>query len=392
VQRSIPAPADGVAVDPTVPRTLAYEAALDGLRGISIIAVVLFHACATSSLTGWFRGGALGVSVFFTLSGFLITTVLLREAEAHGRVDLRRFWTRRIRRLAPASLTVVAGVVILGRTALFDVGAREAAATVWSWANWNIVARGDAGLLRTVLGPLGPTWSLAVEEQFYVALALVVALCTRSRHMRRALAVTFVLVTVATVAVALLASDWHPRLEFGTDARAAELAIGGLLALGVSRWGRLLRERTHWVDVVAIGALVGLVVLFLTADYTPPWLLRGGFAGVALVSSAVIVGALAHGAVSRLLSATPLVEIGRWSYSIYLVHWPVFLALTEDRVGINAWGLVAVKCASAAVAGLLLHLAVEQPVRRARPTLLAPTIAAWVVASAAVTLLAVVVA
>jgi peptidoglycan/LPS O-acetylase OafA/YrhL len=286
----------------------------------------------------------------------------------------------------------VAAVVLLGRTPLFDVGAREAAATLWSWANWNIVASGDAGLLRTVLGPLGPTWSLAVEEQFYVALAVVVALCTRTRHTRRALAVTFGVVAVASIALAPLVSDWHPRLEFGTDVRAAELAVGGLLALAVSRWGALLRTRTRSVDVVATLALGVLVVLFLFADYTPPWLLRGGFSGVAVVSSVVIVGALARGGVSRALSAAWLVSIGRWSYSIYLVHWPVFLALSEDRLGFDSRGLVVIKCAAAAAVGVVLHVAVEQPVRRARPTLLVPTVLVWLAASAAVTLLAVAIA
>jgi len=371
VQRSIPTPAEGATVDPSAPRTLAYEPALDGLRGISIIAVVLFHACATSGLPDWFRGGALGVSVFFTLSGFLITTVLVREVEATGRVNLRRFWARRIRRLVPASLAVVAAVVVLSWTTdLYEVRAREVAATVASFANWNIVAGGDDGLLRTVLGPLGPTWSLSVEEQFYVALALVVVLFTKAQRPQRALAAVFGVVVAASLVLSNVVSDWHPRLEFGTDVRAAELAVGGLLALAVTRWGARLRDRRGLADVIGAVGLVVLAVLFMTADYTPPWLLRGGFSAVAVMSSSVIVGALAHRGVSRLLSNPPLVAIGRWSYSIYLVHWPLFLALSEERVGVGSWVLVAVKCAAAALMGFALHVLVEQPFRCLRnPTL-----------------------
>jgi peptidoglycan/LPS O-acetylase OafA/YrhL len=389
VQPAAAAPADGVPLtDPTVQRTLAYEPALDGLRGVSIAAVTLFHACATSSLAGWFRGGALGVSVFFTLSGFLITTVLLREAAVRRRVDLRRFWGRRIRRLAPASLAVVVAVVLLGRTALFDVGAREAAATVWSSTNWNVVAEGQRGLLRTIVGPLGPTWSLAVEEQFYVALAVVVAVCVRRSRPQRALAVVFAGVVCVSIGLANVVSDWHPRLEFGTDVRAAELAAGGLLALAVSRWGERIR-RGRMVDAIGLVALLGLAVLFLTADYTPPWLLRGGFAAVAVVSAAAIGGALAGGRTAALLATVPLVAVGRWSYSLYLVHWPVFLALTEARVGIDGWGLVVVKCAAATAIAFALHVVVEQPLRHARNQRLGPTVVAWLAASAAVTALAV---
>jgi peptidoglycan/LPS O-acetylase OafA/YrhL len=390
VPRSAPARADGAAlVDPATPHTLSYEPGLDGLRGVAIAAVALFHACATSSLPSWFRGGALGVSVFFTLSGFLITTVLLREASLRGRIDMRRFWARRIRRLAPASLTVVAVVVLIARTPLFDVRAQEAIATVWSVANWNAVAEGGDGLIRTIVGPLGPTWSLAAEEQFYVALAAVVWLCLRARRARGALAVVFLSVVALSLTAANVASDWHPRLEFGTDVRAAELAVGGLLALAVTRWGERIRGRRTTLDAVGIVALAALAVLFLTADYSPPWLLRGGFTAVAVVSAAAIAGMLAQGRAARLLAAAPIVAVGRWSYSIYLVHWPVFLALDDDRVGVGGVRLVVVKCVAALVAGYALHVLVEQPFRRARDPALARTVIAWLAVSAAITMMAI---
>ena len=161
-------------------RTIAYEPAIDGLRALSIGGVLLFHACATSSLTGWFRGGNLGVSVFFTLSGFLITTLLVTELDRDGRIGLRRFWTRRIRRLVPASLVVVTAVTVLSATSWFDLRRSDALAATWSVTNWHVIVGGQERLLQTIVGPLGPTWSLAVEEQFYVLLAIGVWLASRT--------------------------------------------------------------------------------------------------------------------------------------------------------------------------------------------------------------------
>jgi peptidoglycan/LPS O-acetylase OafA/YrhL len=374
-------------------RTIPYEPALDGVRGVSIVAVMAFHACATSGLDGWFRGGNLGVSVFFTLSGFLITSILVTELQHTGRLDLARFWTRRIRRLVPASLTVVLLVVLLSRTALFSARADDAAAATWSFTNWHVIIAGQDQLLRTIVGPLGPTWSLAVEEQFYVLLALGVAVASRTFRPQRSLAIGFGATVVCSVLLANVVSDWHPRLEFGTDVRAAELAIGGLLALVVASPASRVSKRlaalpTVHADMVGVAALATLVGLFLFADYSPPWLLRGGFTIVALTTSAAIISVRAHGRVSSGLAARPLVAVGRWSYALYLVHWPVFLALTADRVGFDGIPLVAVKVAVAFALALVLHHLVEQPVRRSAPQRASLTIGAWLTSSAAVTILA----
>ncbi|MEI8240379.1 MAG: acyltransferase [Actinomycetota bacterium] len=367
-------------------RTIPYEPGVDGLRAVSILAVLLFHACASSNLSGWFRGGGLGVSVFFTLSGFLISTLLVTERSAEGRVDLGRFWGRRIRRLVPASLTVVAAVVLLSRTSWFAVRTSDAVAAVWSFTNWHVIAGGQARLLQTIVGPLGPTWSLAVEEQFYVLLAVVVVLTGFARRPDRVLAATLVALGLGSVVLANLVSDWQPRLEFGTDVRAGELAVGGLLALLV-RHRRAVLERRSVLDLAGALALVALVVLFLGADYQPPWLLRGGFVLVALVTSTLVVAVLSHGAMHRVLSNGVLVRVGTWSYALYLVHWPIFLVLSPDRVGFDGVGLVAVKVAVAFVVAVTLHLVVEQPLRR---RVVAPSTAVlgWLAMSAVVTMAA----
>jgi peptidoglycan/LPS O-acetylase OafA/YrhL len=365
----------------TSQRRLPYQPALDGLRAVAVAGVLLFHAFAASGHPGWFRGGNLGVSVFFTLSGYLITALLLGEGHATGPVRLGQFWMRRIRRLVPAATAVVAGVLLLDRLGLVTTRASDVLAALWSVTNWHIIRAGDDELLGTVLGPFGPTWSLAVEEQAYVVLALLAWLACRLNRLRPVL-VTGAAVSVAlSLATAWSAGDWSPRIEFGMDARAAEIAIGALLAVALERSPNVL-ERFHR-PVAAIGSAAGavLLVLFLVADYSPPWLLRGGFVGVACCSAAVIAASLVDTPVRRLLSRRPLVVTGTASYSLYLVHWPVYLVLDAERTGASGMTLVALRLVAAAVAAVLLHLAVEQPMRAATASNRAVVIA-WLASTA----------
>jgi peptidoglycan/LPS O-acetylase OafA/YrhL len=354
---------------------------------VSIVGVLLFHACASSNLAGWFRGGNLGVSVFFTLSGFLITSLLVTERTSTGRVDLGRFWGRRIRRLVPASLTVVLAVVLLSRTSWLSARTSDAVAAVWSFTNWHVIVGGQAKLLQTIVGPLGPTWSLAVEEQFYVLLVVVVVGTRFARRPDRALGVVLALIGVMSIVLANVVSNWQPRLEFGTDVRAAELAVGGLLALLV-RYRRELLQPSRLLDLAGAVAAAVLFALFMLADYDPPWLLRGGFTVVALVTATLVASVLSHGSMHRMLSVRPLVRIGTWSYSLYLVHWPIFLVLNPDRVGFDGIGLVLVKVAAAFVVAVGVHAAIEQPLRR-RDVAPRTAVFAWLMASGVVSVLAV---
>lgn len=386
-----------VLVAPETGRTLAYEPGLDGLRAVSIVGVLLFHGAATSGLDGWFRGGNLGVSVFFTLSGFLITTLLLTEHERAGSIDMGRFWTRRIRRLAPASLTVVVTVTLLSAMSAmsamsawswFDLRRADAWAATWSVTNWHVIAGGEGRLLQTIVGPLGPTWSLAVEEQFYVLLAIGIWAASRRRRPAVAVAVGAVAVVVLSVLLANTVSSWSPRLEFGTDVRAGELAVGCLLAVVVRRRRDGLAARASGLDLVGAVGLVAIAMLFTTAG-TAPWLLRGGHVALSLVWAAVITAVLAHGRVAAWLSWAPMVQVGRWSYSLYLVHWPVFLVLTPDRTRVDGVPLVVLKVAVAGVLAVALHRLIEQPVRRWQAPV-SSTVLAWLAASGAASLLALV--
>lgn len=370
-------------------RFLAYEPALDGLRGVAIAGVLAFHAFAASGIDA-VRGGFLGVSLFFTLSGFLITSLLLREREATGGNDLRRFWARRIRRLAPAALVVVAAVVVLsGPFDVLHARTADAVAATWSVTNWHIIVAGQGLILQTVVGPLGPTWSLAVEEQFYVGLVALVVVAMMTRAPRRVLAGACVLGWAVPMLLTNLVTGWHPSLEFGTWARAPELFAGVALALWVTG-----RRPPRWSpragDAAAGAGVVVLAGLMLFVNYDPPWLLRGGYGLVALVSAATLLGAMAHGRVASALSNRPLVALGTVSYSLYLVHWPTILVLDADRTGLHGWVLAVVRILASLAVAVVLHVAVERPIRRLR-TPWWPTFAAWLGAGAVLTVAAIVV-
>lgn len=344
-----------------------YHPALDGLRAVAVICVVLFHAGATSGLADIAPGGFIGVSVFFTLSGYLVTTVLLREIADTGGLDVRRFWARRIRRLAPASLTVVIGAVVLAP--LFWTGFRwvDAAAGAFGYTNWHVIASGEGQLLRTIVGPLGPFWSLAVEEQFYAILTLAVLVAIRMRRPVRTLSIMVAAGWCGSFLVQLLVSGPQFRLEFGTDARGTELLTGCGLALMLHVRPQALRQSASWLVPAGAAGFVAMLALASSTGYDPPWLLRGGYAAVSVVSAVLVASLLLPGPLARTLAAAPFVAVGRMSYSWYVIHWPVILIMTSDRIGLDGWPLLAAKVIASSVAAAVLHLAIEQPLR-AKPT------------------------
>lgn len=369
-------------------RTSRHSPALDGLRGLCITAVLLYHL----DPAGRFEGGYLGVSVFFTLSGFLITRNLIEELQTTGRVDVIRFWAKRVQRLAPAALAATLLVIVMTRLSergwsAHDIS-RHAIATTWSAMNWNIIDIGRTNVL-SLLGPLGPMWSLAVEEQFYVIIAFVFAIL-RGPHAIRNLTVLLACVCVGSVVVAAMLGGYEPRLEFGTDTRAAELAIGALLAVLVDRRPDVLTSSVvakRWAGLVALGVLCAL---FLGGWSARSWLLDGWLCAVALLSATVIVALLTGGPMAAAAAWSPVVWLGRISYSLYLVHWPIIL-ITHDpflgQSGLVAQALRVLLCLGAAIA---LHVLVERPVRRVSS---APgrTLGWWAVSSVAVTVVAVLV-
>lgn len=343
-----------------------YHPALDGLRAVAVIAVVLYHAGATTDSVDLAPGGFLGVSVFFTLSGYLVTTVLLRDLRADGRIDIGRFWVRRVRRLVPASLMVVIVVALLAPAFWSGFRVSDALAAVFGSTNWYVIVSGEDALLRTIVGPLGPYWSLAVEEQFYVLLSLTFLVAARTSTPLRLLRWAVGLGWVGSLAAQVAISDPQFRVEFGTDTRGSELLAGCALALVLHERPAVLDRLRRVLPAVGIVAMAAVVGLVGTTDYEPPWLLEGGFAALSVLNAALVASLLRPGLLTFVLAWRPAVVVGRMSYSWYVIHWPVILILTADRTGVDGWALVALKIAASSAAAAALHLLVEQRFRYGR--------------------------
>ena len=333
------APAETSAALPTAPgpgmRLLGHTPALDGLRGVAWACVFVTHA----GILTWLAGGQTAMFVFFGLSGFLITSLVVNELSVRGRVSLRRFFGRRVRRLAPALLVFLA--VWLAVVAVFGdhpwirsiPGGTPGMAEPFNVALEGVVA-GAAyltnwfGILHVFTGyvPLGHLWSLAVEEQIYLVWAplLLVLLLWRRRA---AVTVALVLSVVSLAEVFALELDNHgyggDRMYMGTDTRAAAFLIGGALAItwahgGLSRW---TRRRPNAVLTAAALALLATAVVWMQSG-DGPWRYSLTWAA-ATVGGPLLVLALmtGGGAVARLLSGTVVTYLGRRSYALYLWHY-----------------------------------------------------------------------
>lgn len=339
---------------------------LDGLRGLAVAAVVVFHL--------WPRilpGGFIGVSVFFTLSGFLITRGLLTEIGRSGTFGLRSFWARRLRRLWPASAATLALVALvwLGFGWMTRSISLDVIASFLQVANWRFLASGKA-YGATELSPVAHFWSLAIEEQLYVA---VPVLLWFTRRRRSAMALAFAgLILISLVATVLSGGD-AVVVYYSTVTRAAELAAGGLLAVLMHRRATVAVDRAedHRADRL-LGALGGVAIIVLatltvrTSLGTEAYY-HGGLSAIAILSVLAIVGAIRSKPLTRMLSVRPLVWLGAISYGVYLLHWPIRVALTHT--GLPGWSQPWITLATTlAVAPISLRL-FEDPIRLGRVTL-----------------------
>jgi peptidoglycan/LPS O-acetylase OafA/YrhL/lysophospholipase L1-like esterase len=314
---------------------MGYVAELDGLRALAIVLVLAFHGGWS-----WMSGGYVGVSFFFTLSGFLVTGLLLDEFEQHGRIDIRRFLLRRMRRLLPASLACLSAVAVLGTFGAFgsqpDLG-RDLIGATTQLANWFALA-GDTSYAEQVLGarsPLDHFWSLSIEEQFYWTWPFAVGFVVK----RAQIVTSVVIATVVAFAVAIwIAKAFGPDAAYwATPARAGEVLVGASLAVFIRR------ERPLATSVTGTIGVIGLSIVLWAAI---TWPARGGPAYngwlpfFAIASAALIFGAQRGDRSSTLRSVLrmpPLVGLGRISYGVYLYHWPVFL-LVDRHLGHSVTG------------------------------------------------------
>ncbi|HET9094466.1 MAG TPA: acyltransferase family protein [Solirubrobacteraceae bacterium] len=348
---------------------LPYQPGLDGLRALAVAGVFLYHAGVA-----WMPGGFLGVDLFFVLSGYLITSLLLREFSVHGTIDLLAFWGRRARRLFPAVGVVILfamlAALILARDDLGRTRADALSAIVYL-TNWHEIvashsyfnAFGRPSLLQHL-------WSLAVEEQFYLLWPLVLLGGLRRLHPRTMLVLTGAL---AVGSCLLMWWGYSPsgdpsRLYYGTDTRAFTLLIGAMLAFVWPGAQRALRRRargTALIDAAGVAALVGVLVLFVTLPDYQPWLYRGGFLLMALLG-AVLVASASHepGWLGTGLGWMPLRWLGARSYGIYLWHWPI-MELTRPGVDVPLHGppLILAQAILTTGAAALSYRYIEMPFR-----------------------------
>lgn len=349
---------------------LGYLPALDGLRALAVLAVLFYHADVL-----WLPGGFLGVEVFFVVSGYLITSLLLSEYRANNSVSLLQFWKRRARRLLPALFALLIVVMVYAVICLPDEVASLRADVLASFAyvtNWYLIAAnqsyfevmGRPSLLRHL-------WSLAVEEQFYLLWPLLFAFLLIQLKSRTAMLLLMLGATASALWMgALFQPDTDPsRIYYGTDTRAAGLLIGAALAFVVTR-GQEIRVSLvrRWlldgVGIVALGALVAGTLLMSEFD---PFLYQGGMLLVSAFTALVIASAIAPQSpiLGALLGFSVLRWIGLRSYSLYLWHWPVFM-VTRPQLDTTLEGtplLVARFAITFALAELSYRL-IETPIRK----------------------------
>lgn len=333
-------------------------------------------------------GGFLGVDVFFVLSGFLITSLLLDELANRGRIALADFWIRRARRLLPALIVMVLAVVAVRSHFPTEAVAtlRDDAVAAFFWAaNWAFVAQQtDYFSQGSPPSPLQHTWSLAVEEQYYLLwplLVIAVAAVLGARARWGVFALATVGAVGSAVAAILMASDAGVnRVYFGTDTRVQALMVGAAAAaLLVRDWsvltagGTLIRTRwRRWVaTALSVLGLAGLAALahFATGGAREFSL---GLLIVVAMAAVLVVAPVAldpTSPVARVLAWRPLVWLGAISYGVYLWHWPIFLALNGERTGWSGWPLFAVRCAATIAVATASWWLLEQPIRRWRPVI-----------------------
>jgi peptidoglycan/LPS O-acetylase OafA/YrhL len=355
-----------------------YQPALDGLRALAVLAVLLYHAGVS-----WAPGGFLGVDAFFVLSGFLITSLLVDEWRKRGRIDFRAFWARRARRLLPALVLVV---IAVGAYALFaarpDELERIRGDTFGSLlyvANWRQLFESSYFAQLSTPSPLRHTWSLGIEEQWYLVWPLALVLVLRMTAGRR-WAVIGVTTALAIGSAVLMAALFDPggdpsRVYYGTDTRAQALLLGAALALLLARPRQRSRRRrprpaSDAARLVGLECAGILAVLYLgwlwthVAD-TSTWLYTGGFLVDGLAVAALIAAATRPYSpiLGPVLSLAPLRAIGWISYGLYLWHWPVYVYLTPARTGLEGAPLLVVRLGVTFALALVSYRLVEQPIR-----------------------------
>jgi peptidoglycan/LPS O-acetylase OafA/YrhL len=373
VQRSLAVTATDLApgapprVESESPPSRDHIAGLDGIRAIAVIGVLGFHAGVAG-----FGGGLLGVDIFFVLSGYLITSLLVAEWTRTGHLSFLRFYERRARRLLPGLFLLLLLVAVYAHwyaeTDTLSELRGDAFSTLAYVANWRFIFSGQSYFVH--FGPPSPllhTWSLAVEEQFYLIWPGVALLAMRWRG-RRGLAVVagtgIVLSAILTVVLFRLGVSVS-RLYYGTDVRTQELMVGALLALVAPS---IVRRAGRGVALAGGAAALLLLWALHTVSGQGAFLYEGGFLLIATATAGVILLVMVRprAVVSRVLATTVLGYIGRISYGLYLYHYPLFLMIDNQHTGLTGSTLLGARLGATLAAAVVSYHCIEMPIRQRR--------------------------
>lgn len=343
---------------------------LDGLRAVAVVAVLLFHLRMEYA-----SGGFLGVSLFFTLSGYLITRLLLDEHRASGAISLRNFWARRLRRLMPAAFVALGLITIVALTSDVFQSATlrgDLWAALGYVANWRFMSASTsyADLFVSAPSPVLHFWSLAIEEQFYFVFPILLLALLRRNRSRWVAFVGLGLLWLASVASSLIGASDNV-VYYGAHTRAAELLTGSLLALlmahqtkfGVTTASSPSGIRYLW-NAATASALGVVIYLIITVETGDRWLYQGGLAAFSLLSALLVIGIQVAGPLQWLAERRLVKAVGQVSYGLYLFHWPIFLLMNEDRTGLRGITLHGLRLAATVVISVAVMQLIENPIRR----------------------------
>jgi peptidoglycan/LPS O-acetylase OafA/YrhL len=363
---------------------------LDGLRALAVIGVLAFHDNRLS-------GGFLGVDLFFAVSGFLITTLLIDELQRTNTIDLIGFWGRRLRRLLPAVMVLLVVVVVFFRlfadTGQWIIARNDAPWAQFYVANWHQIYSG-AGYWDAFAAPSAfeHLWSLAIEEQFYVVWPLLVIGAWRIGRTRALGALAGIGIIASFIAMLTIYDGGDPtRVYMGTDTRAFSLLCGAFVALPAIRHAITagMQKFRRAASGLTVALIVAIGFMWFTVSGQSEWLFRGGLLAHSIASAllAVLI-ASSSSKLSVVFSWRPLAYIGKLSYALYLWHWPVFIFCTSERLDVDGLTLTAIRMAITLALSIASYYLIEQPIRhkakwahgsQGRKAFVATTLAALVI-------------
>lgn len=341
-----------------------YISGIDGLRAVAVLAVIAYHLQLPVA-----KGGLLGVTIFFVISGFLITRILITEIESTGTIDLKNFWIRRIRRLLPAILTMAVALIFVSAVfnrVIFTKACSDLLSAVFCYNNWwqifnNVSYFENAGSPS----PFTHCWSLAIEAQFYLVYPLILLILSRFKERKKIYLLVTMLLAFASAALmwGMFSPSQDPsRVYYGTDTRAFSLLFGSLLAMVTVYMNKIFSIIPAVRETIGAAALIGLFCMIVMINGYSSFLYRGGQVLASVFAVAVIYALLSPESILGKLLSLPFFRwIGERSYGIYLWHYPIILLISGGKKA--SWWIILIEIILTFLFSALSYHFVETPIR-----------------------------